>query len=1125
MARRVVWIACCLMGILFFSEALSSGLPEEMGKLDRESTGRLIRQAAALAREGKFEEAIPLAEAMLIMTERNNGSQHVDVATSLVFLAMLHRASGAPGKAEPLGLRALIIRERALGPGHPKTEEALLSLAETYKALGKFAQAEPLYMRVLDLRTKQYGPDHATTVAMLESLAEMFRAMGEPVKALPLCLRALAAKEKALGPGHPDLADSLHNMALIQQALGDNAEAERLHKRALAIREQAFGAERPATASSLNILGDFYKAVGKLDEAREMYARTLAIREKTLEPEHADTAASLNNLAEMYRSAGEYAKAEPVYRRAIAVLEKSMGPNHPDTALALTNCGKLALAMGEYAKAETYFLRSLTIMEAKLGPTHQATALCLSNLAVLYTSLGEFAKAELLQLRALSIWETALGADHPYSASALEGLAAIAVGKKDYPKGESLYLQALAVREKSVKQDPAQLAASLNNLAMLYGQMGEGSKAERLTLRALALRENDLGLYLPGNLELLNNLAVQYAETGANEKAAEYFQRAQRASSSLIEQLQDFTSEKQKLSFLSTQQSGLHAYLSLIRTRFPRRPEMVRSGLDCWLQRKGLVLETQKRSQNALVSSNNPEIVQSMQSLSALRAELSALAFAGPGKDGADAYRKRLRVLEQRKEVLQTVLSGRSQAFALSMRKNRVDAGQLAAIMPKGTVLVDVALVQDYDFAATGKVERWSPARYLAFVLPAGRPQDVQLVDLGESKPIDAAIAAYKASILTNVPGPVMQRAQELYSRVFSPLVKCLGTARQVYLSLDGALSLVPFETFQTPDGRFLLEQYTFTHLAAGRDLLGFGTPSDQSRGVLVIGDPDFDLDAAGYSQALSGLSMANRSGGRLRSAGMAGMTFERLPSTRQEALAIQTLLGAQASETFLDKNALEEVLTTAHSPKVVHLATHAFFLPAQERQGKVDDENSSGALFRESPLLRSGLVLAGANRALRGEQGANGVLTAEKVMSLDLKGTELVVLSACSTGAGEVREGEGVYGLQRAFVQAGAQSMVMSMWPVPDEETKELMVAFYGNLKAGMNRAQALRQAALKELKIAETRHGSRNPLFWGAFVFLGDPGLGVGQDFPQLKTAAKNGVAVGVRNKSTTAKRRARP
>lgn len=196
--------------------------------------------------------------------------------------------------------------------------------------------------------------------------------------------------------------------------------------------------------------------------------------------------------------------------------------------------------------------------------------------------------------------------------------------------------------------------------------------------------------------------------------------------------------------------------------------------------------------------------------------------------------------------------------------------------------------------------------------------------------------------------------------------------------------------------------------------------------------------------------------------------------------------------------------------PKILHLATHGFFLENRPIDFKNNNVINRGfslqeptdqiispspiSVDTENPLLRSGIVLAGANKILNTENDtiSDGIVTSEEILGMNLRGTEMVVLSACDTGLGEVKNGEGVFGLRRAFTQAGAKSLVMSMWKVPDKETKELMVNFYSNIyKKGMNRSQALRQATLKQMQITKDRYKNKNPYFWGAFVFMGEPYL----------------------------------
>ena len=389
---------------------------------------------------------------------------------------------------------------------------------------------------------------------------------------------------------------------------------------------------------------------------------------------------------------------------------------------------------------------------------------------------------------------------------------------------------------------------------------------------------------------------------------------------------------------------------------------------------------------------------------------------------------------------------------------------------------------------------------YVAFILHAGEGNEVGMVNLGDAGQIDDLIAKYKKLLSKSVKGDcetALAASTKLYDLVFHPLSQKLGIAKDIFISPDGNLNLVPFEALQKPDGSFLIDEYTFNYVSAGRDLLGFENNQSIDGKCLLMGAPDFNL-AQPKSTNVQKPLLANRS------ADLGELTFIPLPHAKSELEAIGSILGPELSSVYTGKDALEETLLNANHPAIIHLATHGFFLSDHELAGTGrgfnmaalsptgEQSHSQVQIDIENPLLRSGILLAGAKRSLtNGNNGSHdGIVTAEKILGMNLHGTKMVVLSACDTGLGEVKSGEGVFGLRRAFTQAGAKSLVMSLWKVPDRETKELMVQFYRNIKSGtMNRCQALRQAILKEKEIVKQRYGHDNPRYWGAFVFMGQP------------------------------------
>jgi CHAT domain-containing protein len=347
-----------------------------------------------------------------------------------------------------------------------------------------------------------------------------------------------------------------------------------------------------------------------------------------------------------------------------------------------------------------------------------------------------------------------------------------------------------------------------------------------------------------------------------------------------------------------------------------------------------------------------------------------------------------------------------------------------------------------------------------------------------------------------------------------------LGTAKRVYVSPDGVLNEVALGVIPLADGELLMDSYDLRLVSSTKELLQSGRRTAPNSAVL-IGNPTFELSATGRRVALASLDKLGKEkiepklvadlvspstfSGSQQSRGLRGQlrsqscpdlppgdTLCPLKGTQREVEAIFSELKTRRWEVaapYTQERALKEVVTEAKHPRVLHLATHGFFPPQQERlPGELRRDQPSA---QEDPMLRSGLFFAGAERALRGEAPVDGledgVLTAYEASTLDLEGTELVVLSACGTGLGEMQAGEGVFGLRRALQEAGAQSVLMTLWSVPDQETQQLMTLFYGNWLAGKDKPTALREAQQQLRQQVKKRYGRDLPFYWGAFVLVG--------------------------------------
>ncbi|MBK5124342.1 CHAT domain-containing protein [Burkholderia sp. R-69980] len=905
-------------------------------------------------------------------------------------------------------------------------------------AAGRFGEAIPLAEKVLAFDETEFGPEHPDTAAGLNNLAQLYYATGAYAQAEPLFKRALAIREKVLGPEHLDTAQALNNLAVLYQATGAYAQAEPLYKRSLAIREKALGPEHPDTAQALNNLAVLYQTTGAYAQAEPLFKRALAIREKALGPEHPDTAESLNSLAVLYEDTGAYAQAEPLLKRALAIREKVLGSEHPDTAASLNNLASLYQDMGAYAQAEPLYERALAIDEKALGPEHPQTATILNNLADLYRETGAYALAELLYKQALAIDEKVLGLEHLYT------------------------------------------ARTLNNLVLLYCAIGAYARAEPLLKRALAIQEKALGPENPDTVTSLNNLAMlEWAQEQWSE-AAGSLRRAADAGGSIAQSIFVLGDESRKRAFAATLTGTTNADVSFSLAARGHVPDAESLGLQVVLQRKGRVLDVMADSFAAVRRSLAPPDQQVFEQWRETNAQYATLLFRGPQKMPSEQYRALLGQLKGKAESLEGELSQRSAAFRRQVQTVTVERVQQA--IPERAVLVEWLRYKPFNPKVYGNQPRWGAPRYLAYVLKRqGAPV---AVDVGDAKAIETLISDLLVALRDPASSTVPELSRKLDGQLMQPLRPYIGDAERIVLSPDGQLNLLPFGVLTDRQGRYLIQSTEVTYVTSGRDLLRVASATPSRQAPVVIADPDFGpLDKAAAHEPADPTHR--------RSADMRGgvLQFKPLPGTAAEARAIQRILKLTDQQVLTRGNATATALKQLTGPRILHLATHGFFLADQA----VDRKSTAPRPFGddkapvptgENPLLRSGLALAGANQLHSGQD--DGILTALEAAGLDLTGTELAVLSACETGVGQVQNGEGVYGLRRALVLAGVQTQVTSLWKVDDAATRDLMVDYYGQLSAGTGRSAALRAAQLAMLNDPERKH----PYYWASFITIGAAG-----------------------------------
>ena len=918
-----------------------------------------------------------------------------------------------------------------------------------YDSKGEYQKAEQNYLRALEMYKKKFGEEHFFVATVLNNLGELYRTMSLYDKSETAYQRALAINEKFFNPEHLNVATVLTNLAYLYYTKGEYSKAEPLYKRGLSIREKQLGSDSLDVGITLNNLALLYRVQGDYPQAVEMLRRVLNIFEKNLPSEHPNIATVAANLAAVNTEMGDYEKAEELYERVLEIDKKTLSPESPAVSSVLNNMATLYDKKGEYEKAAPMFLRALAIREKAFGADHPLVAASLNNLALFYRDRGENEKAEPLFRRALEIYRKKLGEEHSSVAVALNNIGLVYFDKGEYDKAEPLFQQALTIFTNANGKDHPLTARPLANLAKLYAAKSDFVQALAYQKKYLAIREKNLELNL---------------YTG---------------------------SERQKIAYLETLSQDVDSAISFSSRSMPKSEDAATTALGLVLSRKGRAIDAMSGSTSSLRRRASVEDQKLFDRLSDTRTLIANLTLRGAANDKPEVYQEKLRTIGDEKEKLEDILSRRSAEFRALSEAVSIDNVRLA--IPENAALVEfVSYIPDNpkkSASSASKEKKSNPRQYVAYVLR--RQGAIQWQELGDAETIDAAINSFRQSLRDPQRKDVSRLSQAVDKKIIEPVRALLGDAEHLFVSPDGELNSIPFEALVDGKQHYLVENYLLTYLTSGRDLLRMKVKRDRQSTSLIIANPLFDSSPAEHSAAAS--KTRNPAGNKPKiesvtaTHSLSDTYFAPIGGTAQEARSIKTLFpdstllsGAQATETALKQT---------NAPTVLHIATHGFFLEDSNAKSSSGDANTAKRNAKaygefENPLLRSGLALAGANQ--HGENGGDddGILTALEASSLNLWGTKLVVLSACDTGVGEIKNGEGVYGLRRAFTLAGTDTLVMSLWSVSDYVTRELMTNYYKNLKAGMGRGAALRQVQLEMLR----KKGREHPFYWAAFIESGE-------------------------------------
>ncbi|MBK6735576.1 MAG: CHAT domain-containing protein [bacterium] len=861
-------------------------------------------------------------------------------------------------------------------------------------------------------------------------------------------------------------------------------EAVALTERQLEIYTRLLGPDHPKVATCWNNLALLYSTQGQYKDAEPLYRRALAIEEVVLGPHHPDVATDMNNLALLYADQGRYALGEPLHRRAMFIRETALGPDHPDVATTLNGLALAYFNQGQYARAEPLFKRSLMIRETAGDPDSLAVATGLNNLALLHATQGHYVQAEPFYRRALAIDEKTLRPDHPYLAGDLGNLALLYAAQGQYDQAMTLHIRSLAILEKSLGPVHRDVALALNNLAQLHDAQGHFEQAEPLYRRALAIRERTLNPDHPDVVHSLVNLAGLYLSTGHPDSAAIILADAAGRFESARLLVGRSTA---RATFQESPYPSL-AIASLSSGAFEKAwPAMEKS---CGRALADLLVAARRRplteSETAIEDGLERAVIE-------LEPRLEALIRAAHIDSTPESMQReeatRLELLSA-----ESHLSEFRQAMAL---RYPIAEGQSYPLPRVQAALGDKqAIVGWLDF----EIRKGTFVSWVYVIRSRGPVAWVQLPGFAGTKspsPFDQARACYDA--LDHAGNSDTIVAAFSAARV-QPVLPALSGIEALVVVPTGAMATIPVEALVDELGRPLLDAFSISYAPSStiytwlhEESTGASSTDDRQAAVsraLLIGDPPY-TPSQRAAMAAEGTDVVTVTASPVAAANLRSAVvgdeealalLPRLRNSRTEVRSIAKLAGN--TSVLLGPEASEQALVALADSgdlgayRTIHIATHA--LVDQQRPER-------------SCLVLSRVDLPDAYEAAKlGERIYDGRLTVQEILQQWELDADLVTLSACETGLGQDVRGEGLVGFAHAFLQAGAKSLLVSLWKVDDRATALLMTRFYENLwQQQMSKVAALREAKqwLRDYRDTLGQRPYANPGYWSGFVLVGSP------------------------------------
>jgi CHAT domain-containing protein/tetratricopeptide (TPR) repeat protein len=1056
---------------------------EDSGDILKKEYRTSVNDLAFLYRkEGKLLDTETLLLKVIKIAKENVGEKDMEYAESLYNLAMFYNENHDFIKDEPLFYKALEIIKENRGEKNIEYINSMNNLANIFANENKFLKAESLLLKAKELQNEISGEKDKNYAEILLSLVKLYIKQGDFNKSKILISNLLNICKDVYGEKTIEYISILFTNADLYKNHGDYAEAEDFFLKTLEILKEISGEKTKEYTSALNHLGLTYTEQGRYLEAESLFRKSIEIN-KVLEGEKgAEYAASLNNLGLVYEKQGKFVDAEPLYINAIKIIKETLGMKSSYYATFINNLGFLYKDFGKFSQAESIFLEALEIRKENLGEKNIDYITSLNNLALIYSDQGKTSESIPLYLRSIELSKEVLGEKHPYYATIIDNLGLDYVVIKKYSDAEPLFLKSLQIRKEVLGEKNNDYAIALNNLGLMFNNQGNYKAAEPLFIEAMKIIKENLGKNHPDFMVLLSNLAIFYKNQDEYENTVLYFNEFIKSNQIRITGDIYCLSDKELVDYINFKNINFAQILSILNDIQEFNPGINNNCYENGLLTKNLSLRNQDRIKKSIQNSKNKVLQIKYQQFIDNKKKIKKIQDLPIVKQPSI-----LKSLVDETEQIEKELSKESTTFAEYKKVMTTSLENIRNKLKNDEVAIDIIAFRYWN-------KKWTDSIvYAAFTVK--KDYNVpKFITLFEHNQIDFLLSRNKTQQdSTRINKQYIDKS--ITNLFLKPLQEELQGITTLYISLSGLAHKIDFAALPITDNQSLGEKYKVHILNSSTELVDYKAATlDKKNNIefLLYGGIDYNKSTTKVNleeekevddDSDDLVALRTRSG-------ISG--FDYLNGTNNEISQIQL----KSNQNGFTASIFKEYEATKGSivqldgrttPYVLHLATHGFFFadPIQELSDDFISVGGKAKIYKSSndPMMRSGLIFAGANNYWNNTNDDNtiddGILTASEISNLDLSACQLVVLSACETGLGEVKGSEGVFGLQRAFKMAGVKNIIMSLWKVPDTQTAELFDIFYSECFAGKTIHEAFQSAQTK-------MKAKYSPYYWAGFVLL---------------------------------------